>query len=292
MFKIKDSDTMLRNLIDQSAAAFFDQYRFVTPADYCVYNCKNACLEAEDIPCYAIWQRDTPCHNCSSIRALSLKEPVIKLEYLENKVFLILSTPHTVDGRRCVLELAKDVTASLMINDDRHCDNTIITDVIAELNNLSVRDLYTGLYNKNYAEREVSRCISDKKSFTAAMMDIDDFKIINDTYGHQTGDIVLREMAALLTDAASNGNGWAARIGGDEFILILPELSMEQAEPILFALSRDIKEHLFYKGDSHFSVNASMGIKEYHPGEMDAADFFDQVDMRMYEEKRRNKSGR
>ena len=102
---------MLRNLIDQSAAAFFDQYRFVTPADYCVYNCKNACLEAEDIPCYAIWQRDTPCHNCSSIRALSLKEPVIKLEYLENKVFLILSTPHTVDGRRCVLELAKDVTA-------------------------------------------------------------------------------------------------------------------------------------------------------------------------------------
>ena len=67
---------MLHNLIDQSAAAFFDQYRFVTPADYCVYNCKNACLEAEDIPCYAIWQRDTPCHNCSSIRALSLKEPV------------------------------------------------------------------------------------------------------------------------------------------------------------------------------------------------------------------------
>ena len=175
---------MLHNLIDQSAAAFFDQYRFVTPADYCVYNCKNACLEAEDIPCYAIWQRDTPCHNCSSIRALSLKEPVIKLEYLENKVFLILSTPHTLDGRRCVLELAKDVTASLMINDDRHCDNTIITDVIAELNNLSVRDLYTGLYNKNYAEREVSRCINEKKSFTAAMMDIDDFKIINDTYGH------------------------------------------------------------------------------------------------------------
>ncbi|MPN54278.1 hypothetical protein SDC9_201948 [bioreactor metagenome] len=99
-------------------------------------------------------------------------------------------------------------------------------------------------------------------------------------------------MAALLTDAASNGNGWAARIGGDEFILILPELSMEQAEPILFALSRDIKEHLYYKGDTHFSVNASMGIKEYHPGEMDAADFFDLVDMRMYEEKRRNKSGR
>ena len=49
-----------------------------------------------------------------------------------------------------------------MINDDRHCDNTIITDVIAELNNLSVRDLYTGLYNKNYAEREVSRCINEK----------------------------------------------------------------------------------------------------------------------------------
>lgn len=54
MFRIKDSDAMLHNLIDQSAAAFFDQYRFVTPADYCVYNCKNACLEAEDIPCYAI----------------------------------------------------------------------------------------------------------------------------------------------------------------------------------------------------------------------------------------------
>lgn len=292
MFEIKDSDAALHNLINQSAAAFFDQYRFVTPGDYCVYDCKNARLQAEDIPCYAIWQRDTPCHNCSSIRALSLKEPGVKLEYLENKVFLILSIPHMVDGRRCVLELAKDVTTSLMINDERHCDNTIITDVIAELNNLSVRDLYTGLYNKNYAEREISRYITEKQSFTAAMMDIDNFKIINDTYGHQTGDVVLREMASLLTDAAANGNGWAARIGGDEFILIFPKLSLEQAEPVFSALSRDIKEHLFYKGDTHFSINASMGIKEYHPGEMDAAAFFDQVDMRMYAEKRKNKSGR
>lgn len=72
-------------------------------------------------------------------------------------------------------------------------------------------------------------------------------------------------MASLLTDAAANGGGWAARIGGDEFILIFPDLSLEQAEPILSALSRDIREHLFYKGDTHFSINASMGIKEYHP---------------------------
>lgn len=100
------------------------------------------------------------------------------------------------------------------------------------LHALSIRDPLTGLYNRRFMEealgREVSRAMRSGKPLTVAMLDIDHFKHFNDTHGHEAGDVVLKELALLLK-GFREGTDYACRYGGEEFLLILPELGATQA---------------------------------------------------------------
>ena len=100
------------------------------------------------------------------------------------------------------------------------------------LHSLSIRDPLTGLYNRRFMEealaREISRMTRSQKPLTVAMLDVDHFKHFNDAYGHEAGDTVLKEFALLLS-GFRQGSDLACRYGGEEFLLILPELGAEHA---------------------------------------------------------------
>ena len=100
------------------------------------------------------------------------------------------------------------------------------------LHALSIRDPLTGLYNRRFMEeslnRELARMTRIDQSLTVAMFDIDHFKPFNDDYGHNAGDAVLKEVANL-TQGFRIGSDIACRYGGEEFVLVLPELNAEQA---------------------------------------------------------------
>jgi diguanylate cyclase (GGDEF)-like protein len=104
----------------------------------------------------------------------------------------------------------------------------------------SIRDPLTGLFNRRFMEeslaRELQRAERHERSVAVMMLDLDRFKVVNDTLGHQAGDAVLREVGSLLA-ANSRGGDIACRYGGDEFILILPESSssdtLRRAEHLL-----------------------------------------------------------
>ena len=135
------------------------------------------------------------------------------------------------------------------------------------LRNQSIRDPLTGLFNRRYMEetleRELSRARRTNASLSLMMMDLDHFKHFNDTFGHEAGDVLLREVGRLLQEAVRGGDV-ACRYGGEEFVLILPEASAETTRLRGERLRESIK-HLYVTqgGQSIGSVSASFGVATF-----------------------------
>jgi diguanylate cyclase (GGDEF)-like protein len=134
------------------------------------------------------------------------------------------------------------------------------------LRELAMIDALTGLYNRRFAEQrlaaEVARSGRKGHPFIVVLLDLDEFKLINDTYGHPAGDLVLQEFAAALNRAIRSGD-LAVRMGGDEFLLILPECNHEQLELVLKRLG---PLELAWEGQK-FPIKYSAGWKEYASGD-------------------------
>lgn len=118
----------------------------------------------------------------------------------------------------------------------------------AKLRELSVRDPLTGLYNRRYMEetfdREIKRAMRKDRSLAVVMTDIDGFKAINDTFGHVPGDAILERVSRFLMKSV-RASDVVCRYGGDEFVLILPECSLEEAIRRASALRLDAEKSPF-----------------------------------------------
>jgi diguanylate cyclase (GGDEF)-like protein len=134
------------------------------------------------------------------------------------------------------------------------------------LRNLAMVDPLTGLYNRRFAEQrlaaEVSRSERKGHPLTVLTLDLNNFKEINDTYGHAAGDQVLQEFAVQLNKVI-RGSDLAVRLGGDEFLVLLPECAVEQLELVVGRLG--VLE-VDWQGQN-IPVTFSAGWKQYQPGE-------------------------
>jgi diguanylate cyclase (GGDEF)-like protein len=134
------------------------------------------------------------------------------------------------------------------------------------LRELAMIDALTGLYNRRFAEQrlvaEVARSARKGHPLTVVLLDLDEFKHINDTYGHAAGDLALQEFAAALNRAVRGGD-LAVRWGGDEFLLILPECNHEQLKLVLDRLG---PLELAWEGRK-FPIKYSAGWKDYASGD-------------------------
>ena len=137
---------------------------------------------------------------------------------------------------------------------------------IEEITILSETDYLTKIYNRRkfveLLESETARYKRNSKPFSVVMFDIDHFKKINDKYGHNIGDVIL-EKVAFETKQLLREYDYAARWGGEEFIVLLPETDVEQAYYAAERI-RDMITKLIFEG---FSVSASFGVAEYKNGE-------------------------
>ena len=134
------------------------------------------------------------------------------------------------------------------------------------LRNLAMIDPLTGLYNRRFAEQrlaaEVSRSERRGHPLTVITLDLNDFKQINDTYGHPAGDQVLQEFASRLNKVI-RGSDLAVRLGGDEFLVVLPECTAEQLQIVLERLST---VEVDWQGQK-IPVTFSAGWKDYQVGD-------------------------
>ena len=137
----------------------------------------------------------------------------------------------------------------------------------ARLYALAVTDGLTGLFVRRYfdlrMEEESDSAQRYERVFSLLMFDIDHFKKFNDTHGHQTGDAVLQQFAALLTKS-TRGSDVCCRYGGEEMAVILPETAIEEAAMLANKLCALIREHTF-KGteDKNLSVTCSIGVAQF-----------------------------
>lgn len=153
---------------------------------------------------------------------------------------------------------------------------------------LALVDPLTGLYNRRYAERrlkeEIARAERRGYSLTLVLFDLNDFKQINDRFGHPAGDLVLKEFADRLGKAVRVAD-LAARLGGDEFMLLVTECDSSQVPVMLRRLEKIQVEVERETIPVHFSV----GWKEYEPGE-GAQDMFSDADKALYADKQAKKA--
>ncbi|WP_077047618.1 diguanylate cyclase [Pseudomonas sp. KK4] len=157
-----------------------------------------------------------------------------------------------------------------------------------ELLALSRTDSLTGLLNhgawKDRLEVEFQRCLHQQPQGGAiALIDIDHFKSINDTYGHVAGDIVLRQLSKMLKQnlRATDVTG---RYGGDEFCVILPDMPLSSAAAAMEAL-RERFSTLGYEQSPALKVSLSIGLAAFNPGHTEATLWLNDADQALYEAK-------
>ena len=135
---------------------------------------------------------------------------------------------------------------------------------------LASKDSLTGLYNRQFLnewlEKEWHRSIRYNYPLSIAMVDIDDFKRVNDTYGHQVGDMVLKEIANILKENLRM-NDCLARYGGEEFAILLPQTNLKEAYTVTSRFSAAVRElNLSSIGDDNLSLSISCGVSTAFPG--------------------------
>jgi diguanylate cyclase (GGDEF)-like protein len=131
----------------------------------------------------------------------------------------------------------------------------------------SIRDPNTGLYNRRYLEetssRELRRMERSGQPMAMIMLDVDHFKQFNDTFGHEAGDLVLKQVASTLLDHARESDV-VSRYGGEEFALMMPGTSLADAAERAEALRKAIKQlHLTHRGHTLGTITASFGVSAF-----------------------------
>ena len=124
----------------------------------------------------------------------------------------------------------------------------------------SNHDMLTGLYNRRFFEGIMKRSKEEKEtSFSVAMLDVDDFKKINDTYGHETGDRVLATVSKCIESCLPQ-DAVAVRWGGEEFVLYLPQVDTAQALDVLDTFRTKLSEQAIYHNDTRVSITVTIGL--------------------------------
>lgn len=155
--------------------------------------------------------------------------------------------------------------------------------LIETLNDQSIKDFLTGIHNQRYfyyfLDKEIKRFDRYQKPLSLLMMDIDNFKALNDSYGHLKGDWLLRETAKVLKESIRDGIDCVARYGGDEFAVILVDADKEKAAEVI---NRILEK---YNRLDAPGTSLSIGLSQYSAG-MAANTFIRIADNMMYEEKK------
>ncbi|WP_430883957.1 diguanylate cyclase [Fusibacter sp. JL216-2] len=151
----------------------------------------------------------------------------------------------------------------------------------------SVTDSLTNFFNHNYIrellKEELSRSMSCSLPLTLAMIDIDHFKEINDTYGHLVGDEALAMLSDLIRKKTRRSD-FIGRYGGEEFLLVLPGTDIERGNQIVDRLRSAIAEHAFVIHGHHVTMTVSCGVASYQGQSMHQ--LIEEADKHLYEAKR------
>ena len=195
----------------------------------------NAGDLSETCQCYTFWKKDKECKNCSSLLALKEQTQKIKFEFLDLQVFQVISRYVEIDGRPYVMEMIQNLDESIQIDQEGY---EKLISKLSGYNEKLYTDVLTGIYNRRFFEEEIKK-MEDEAGI--AVIDLDDFKLHNDTYGHSAGDAALITTANIIKKYIRKTD-ILIRYGGDEFLLILPSIKKHIFEDKLKLIQEKIHD--------------------------------------------------
>jgi two-component system cell cycle response regulator len=154
-----------------------------------------------------------------------------------------------------------------------------------EANTDGLTKCYNKTYFNNALETEVKKCKVTGKPLTLIIFDLDHFKKLNDNYGHDAGDYVLKEKARLIRENGIRQGDIFARYGGEEFCILLPNTNLKQGFEIAERLRALVAKHEFIYDGKRLPVTASIGIADYRMGVNNGTDLFKRADSAVYKSK-------
>ena len=201
--------------------------------------------------CYAVWNKAMPCLNCISEKALREKTQKSKLECVSSNVYQVIARYVEIDGAPRVIEMVN------RLDDETLMDSEGRQNLVSKLTSYSeelYRDALTGVFNRRYFEDQIRDA-----SFACgvAMIDLDDFKLYNDTYGHNAGDMALDTIVKTVNRCIRRTDRMI-RYGGDEFLLLLLEMEEEDFVQKLKQIQTQIHEAQV-PGYSKMRLSVSVG---------------------------------
>lgn len=201
--------------------------------------------------CYSFWKKQHPCDNCISVKALREKTKKTKLEFMDNEVFEVIAKYMEIDGEPYVMELLNRMEEENFVDS---MGREKLVEKLTVYNEKLYKDVLTGAYNRLYYEEDVKKRM---QTSGVALIDVDDFKLYNDTYGHLTGDMALVTVANAIRKCIRKTD-ILVRYGGDEFILVLPGVN----EDILIQKLQRVQQaiqHASIPGYSKLQLSVSIG---------------------------------
>ena len=204
----------------------YDLVRYVDPITNKVIHIeKDGKMWESETACSDIWNCLEKCSNCISRLSMQTKKRMTKLEVAGDDPYQVVSMYVEIDGKPCCLEMASRIDGDFM--PDGYSKDEILSSVRIHKEKVYI-DPVTGVYNKRYYVEKLS-----KMDNAAALMfaDIKNFKRINENFGHQAGDDVLRQVADVLRDVAA-GKGDVLRYSGDDFVTVFFKATEEELSEI------------------------------------------------------------
>ncbi|HXH32367.1 MAG TPA: GGDEF domain-containing protein [Bacteriovoracaceae bacterium] len=154
-----------------------------------------------------------------------------------------------------------------------------------EANTDGLTKCYNKTYFNNQLELEVKKCKITGQPLALIIFDLDFFKKLNDNFGHDAGDFVLKEKARLIRENGIRQGDTFARYGGEEFCILLPNTNLKQGFEIAERLRNLVAKHEFIYDGKRLPVTASIGIADYRQGVASGTDLFKRADSAVYKSK-------
>ncbi|MDF2605975.1 MAG: putative signal transduction protein [Bacillales bacterium] len=242
----------------------YDFMRFVDPVKKRVITFTGDEVNVSSDRCFDTWEKGRICNNCISIRAYNDNQTYVKIEYSTKRVFMVTAMPIELNDRNIVLEIMKDATKSIVIENVVSKSSIEIHSLIDQLNAVALKDPLTEGYNRRFINERLPIDILDsvmsEKNLTLIMCDLDNFKNINDSYGHLAGDNVIKRFNKIIEYCLRKNDDWSARFGGEEFIVCLKNTDVEQASHVAERIRKTLEEECFLFSNESVRVTASFGL--------------------------------
>lgn len=266
----------------------FDVVRLVDPRDTAVLTLEaDGSLRREPYQCFRVRNKKCRCRNCTSVHSMLGGCQRTKYEFIRDDVFYVVSRPLTLLLEKetpVVLEIVSHVSDQVLLEKE---DGKSFAERLDELQEKLYRDDLTRAFNRRYLNEFTFLHRGQNflpKKLGLIMLDLRQFKQVNDTQGHLAGDRILEEVTRVLTGRVRSQDS-VIRLGGDEFVVTLPNCEesvvRRKVEELRAALAPVAGADFGYAYTDVFEASQESLTK-----------LLDEADRRMYEEKRRNASER